>query len=134
MLHQIGPETVEFEFNGTYYPNLPLLDKIGFYTVFLIGYGHEAEFRVFEKDCSTSITDIPYNRSIFDFRRSVSETGMLLDLIFDVETIETSDIYDSENWKIEVCVVVNLKESPDVNVKQIFSFFHAGSGTPVSTR
>jgi len=57
---------------------------------------------------------------------------MGLDFTFDLDTVESSVIYNSESWEIEVCVVVNLKESPDVKVEQVVSIFHAGSKTPVS--
>ncbi len=130
---QIGPETIEFAYNGTYYPNYPILDRISIYTGFYVGYGHAAEFAVFEKDCITSITDIPFNTSIYEFRQSFAETELGIHFSFDVDTVESSVIYNSESWKIEVCVVVNLKESPDVKVEQVFSIFHAGSKTPVST-
>jgi len=126
----IGPETIKFAYNGTYYPHYPNLDRLVLISGFYVGYGHEAQFEVYEKDCLTSITDIPYNSSLYDFRASFSETGMGFELFFDVDKIEGSAIYNSESWEIEVCVVVNLKESPEVNLKQLVSMFHAGSGTP----
>ncbi len=100
-------------------------------TGFYVGYGHAAEVAVFEKDCITSITDIPFNTSIYDFRHALEETWMGFELFFDVDILESSVIYNSESWEIEVCVVVNLKESPDVKVEQLVSLFHAGSKTPV---
>ena len=68
-----------------------------------------------------------------EYRKSFAENFYTVFIIFDSDTIENSKIYNDKTWEIEVCVVVNLKESLGVKVEQIFKLPHAGSRTPVST-
>ena len=67
----------------------------------------------------------------YEYRKSLLENLLSVYIIFDSNTIESSIIYSEESWEIEICVVVDLKES-DVKFEQIFKIPHAGSNTPVS--